>query len=151
MDQELEAGTNFSPRLVTAEMWATLLNSILPFPMPVTPMFVQHVFNVCTIKFLPPSIPFTVALLLHYLCHVPPLEGWMGKDVFLVTIAVVVKSLCEDPPLPSNFWWSFGYYEVETFNCMEVEFCQHLDWHIVFSGPELELFSAFIELFMIWL
>src|SRR5260221_4585594 len=28
MDQELEAGANFSPRLITAETWVTVLNSI---------------------------------------------------------------------------------------------------------------------------
>src|SRR5258708_31811699 len=45
MDQELEAGTNFGPRLITTKMWVTVLNSIYPLPMPVTPDFVQYVFD----------------------------------------------------------------------------------------------------------
>src|SRR5258707_3931904 len=137
MDQELEAGVNFSPRLITSKTWVTLLNSILPFPMPVTPKFMQHMFNMCTIWFLPPNIPYAAALLLHCLHHIPPLKGWTGEEAFLVTITIAVKSLCKDPLPPSNFWWSFGYFEVEAFNCMEVKFCWHLDWHVVFSGPEL--------------
>src|SRR5258708_23034091 len=150
MDQVLEAGVNFGPRLITTEMWATVLNSIYPLPMPVTPDFVQYMFNMCTIYSLLTSVPYAVVNLLDWLCHIPLLEGWTGQGVFLVTIVVTVKSLCESPP-PSNCWWSCDLFEVEAFNHMEFKFCCCLDWHIVFSGPELELFSAFIELFMMWL
>ncbi len=150
MDLELEAGTNFGPRLITAETWATVLNSIYPLPMPVTPDFVQYVFDMCTIYSLLISIPYAAAHLLHHLHHIPLLKAWTGQGVFLVTIIVMAKSPCESPPLPSNFWWSCDLFEVEVFNRMEFEFCCHLDWHIVFSGPELESFSAFVELFMMW-
>src|SRR5258707_2259503 len=149
MDQELEAGTNFGSRLVTAEMWATVLNSIYPLPMPVTPNFMQYMFDMCMIYSLLTSMPYAAVHLLHCLHHIP-LEGWTGQGVFLVTIVIVVKSPCKSPPLPSNFWWSHNLFEVEVFNHMEFEFCCHLDWHIVFSGPELESFSAFIKLFMMW-
>src|SRR5258708_35795940 len=148
MDQELEAGVNFGPRLITTKMWVTVLNSIYPLPMPVTPNFVQYVFDMCTIYSLLISIPYAVAHLLHCLCHVPLLEVWTGQGVFLVTIIIMANSLCESPPPPGSFWWSHVLFEVEVFNCMEFKFCCHLDWHIVFSGPELESFSAFIELFM---
>src|SRR5258708_18317769 len=151
MDQELEAGVNFSPRLITTKMWVTVLNSIYPLPMPVTPDFMQYMFDVCTIYSLPTSIPYAVAHLLHHLHHIPLLKGWTGQGVFLVAIVITAKSLCESPPLPSNFWWSHDLFEVEAFNCMEFEFCCHLDWHVVFSGPELELFLAFVKLFMMWL
>ena len=40
-------------------------------------------------------------------------------------------------------------FEVKELNRMEAEFCQHLDWHIVISGPELESFSAFGQWFMV--
>src|SRR5258708_23687544 len=98
MDQELEAGMNFGPRLVTAKTWVTVLNSIYPLPMPVTPDFMQYVFNVCMIYSLLTSIPYAVACLLHHLCHVPLLEGWTGQGGFLVAIVVVAKSLCKSPP-----------------------------------------------------
>src|SRR5258708_3836576 len=150
MEQELEAGMNFGPRLVTTKTWATVLNSIYPLPMPVTPDFMQYMFDMCTIYSLLISIPYAVACLLHCLCHVPLLEGWTAQGGFLVAIVIAAKSLCESP-LPCNFWWSCDLFEVEVFNCMEFKFCCHLDWCIVFSGPELELFSAFIELFMMWL
>ena len=150
MDQELEAGVNFGPRLVTTETWVTVLNSIYPLPMPVTPDFMQYVFDMCTIYSLLTSIPYAAVHLLHCLHHIPLLEGWTGQGVFLVAIIIVAKSLCKSPPLPSNFWWSHNLFEVEAFNCMEFEFCCCLDWCVVFSGPELESFSAFIELFMMW-
>src|SRR5258708_5679648 len=113
MDQELEAGANFSPRLVTAKTWATVLNSIYPLPTPVTPDFVQYMFNVCMIYSLPTSVPYAVAHLLHHLHHVPLLEGWTGQGVFLVAIVIMAKSLCKSPPPPSNFWWSHDLFEVE--------------------------------------
>src|SRR5258708_22888372 len=103
--------------------------------MPVTPDFVEYMFDVCMTYSLPNSIPHTVALLLHCLHYIPLLEGWTGQETFLVTIAITVKSLCKSPPLPSNFWWSYGLFEVEAFNHMEFKFCCHLDWHVVFSGP----------------
>ncbi len=40
-------------------------------------------------------------------------------------------------------------FEVKEFNHMEAEFCQHLDWCVVISGPELESFSAFSQWFMV--
>src|SRR5258708_15954679 len=142
-NQELEAGANFSPRLITTDTWATVLNSIYPLPMPVTPDFVQYMFDVCTIYSLPTSIPYAVACLLHHLHHIPLLKSWTGQGVFLVTIIVVVKSLCVSPPPPSNFWWSCNLFEVDVFIHMEFEFCSHLDGHVVFSGPELGAFLCF--------
>ncbi len=56
-------------------------------------------FNVCTLYSLPPSVPYAVVLLLHHLHGISPLEGWTGQQLFLVTIIVVVKFLCEYPPL----------------------------------------------------
>src|SRR5258708_19850158 len=103
MDQELEAGMNFSPRLVPTEMWVTVLNSIYPLPTPVTPDFMQYVFNVCMIYFLLTSVPYAAVCLLHRLHHVPLLKGWTGQGVFLVPIIIVLKSLSKSPPLPSNF------------------------------------------------
>src|SRR5258708_2811737 len=148
MDQELEAVVNSSPRLITPEMWAFLIDFTHSSPMPVTTDFVEYVFNVCTLYSLLPSIPYAV-LLLHCLHGISPLEGWMGQQLFLVTIIVTVKFLCEYPPPPRNGWWSISLFEVKELNCMEAEFCWCLDWCVVISGPELELFSAFGQWFMV--
>ncbi len=154
MDQELEAVANSSPRLITTKMWAILIDFAHSSPMPVTTDFVEYMFDVCTLYSLPPSIPYTAipytaALLLHCLHGVSPLEGWMGQQLFLVAIIVTAKFLCEYPPSPRNGWWSISLFEVKEFNRMEAEFCQHLDWHVAISGPELESFLAFSQWFMV--
>src|SRR5258707_6230321 len=102
MDQELEAVANSGPRLITAETWAILIDFAHPSPMPVTTDFVEYVFDVCTLYSLLPSIPYAAVLLLHRLCGISPLEGWMGQQLFLVAIIIVVKFLCEYPPLARN-------------------------------------------------
>src|SRR6266436_10381030 len=126
MDQELEAVMNSGPRLVTPEMWGFLIDFAHSSPMPVTTDFVEYVFDVCTLYSLPPSIPYAAVLLLHCLCGISLLEGWMGQQLFLVTIIVTAKFLCEYPPLPRNGWWSISLFEVKEFNRMEAEICQHL-------------------------
>ncbi len=148
MDQELEAGANSSPRLITTKTWVILINFIHPSPMPVTTDFVEYMFDVCMLYSLLPSIPYTAALLLHHLHGISPLEGWAGQQLFLVAIIIMVKFLCKDPPLPRNGWWSIGLFEVKEFNHMEAGFCQCLDWHVAISGPELESFLAFSQWFM---
>src|SRR5258708_9286673 len=151
MDQELEAVANSGPRLVTPEMWAILIDFAHSSPMPVTTNFMEYMFNICTLYSLPPSIPYAVALLLHRLCGISPLKGWMGQQLFLVAIIIMAKFLCEYPPLPRNGWWSVSLFEVKEFNHMEAEFCQCLDWCVVISGPELESFSAFSQWFTVLL
>ena len=115
----------------------------------VTTDFMEYVFDVCTLYSLLPSIPYTVVLLLHCLHGISPLEGWMGQQLFLVTVIIMAKFLCEYPSLPRNGWWSIGLFEVKELNRMEAEFCWHLDWCVVISGPELESFSAFSQWFMV--
>jgi len=151
MDQELEAVVNSSPRLVTPEMWVFLINFTHSSPMPVTTDFMEYVFDVCTLYSLLPSIPYAVVLLLHCFHGVSPLEGWMGQQLFLVTIIIVAKFLCEYPSLPRNGWWSISLFEVKELNCMEAEFCRCLDWCVAISGPELESFLAFGQWFMVLL
>src|SRR5258707_5939985 len=150
MDQELEAVVNSSPRLITPETWAFLIDFAHSSPMPVTTNFMEYMFDVCTLYSLPPSIPCAAALLLHHLHGISLLEGWTGQQLFLVTIVIAAKFLCEYPPLPRNGWWSIGLFEVKEFNHMEAEFCWHLDWCVVISGPELEAFSALGQWFMVW-
>src|SRR5258708_1825739 len=149
MDQELEAVVNSAPRLVTAETWVILINFTHPSPMPVTTNFMEYVFDVCMLYSLSPSIPYTAVLLLHHLHGISLLKSWMGQQLFLVTIVIVVKFLCKYPPSPRNGWWSISLFEVKGFNRMEAEFCQHLDWHVAISGPELESFLAFGQWFMV--
>src|SRR5258708_17441928 len=98
---------------------------------------------------LPPSIPYTAALLLHRLHGVSLLEGWTGQQLFLVTVIITVKFLCKYPSPPRNGWWSIGLFEVKELNHMEAEFCWHLDWCVAILGPELESFSAFGQWFMV--
>src|SRR5258708_35616917 len=86
MDQELEAVVNSGPRLVTAETWVILINFTHPSPMPVTTNFMEYVFDVCTLYSLPPSVPYTAALLLHRLHGISLLEGWTGQQLFLVSL-----------------------------------------------------------------
>src|SRR5258705_785071 len=148
MDQELEAVMNSGPRLVTPETWVFLIDFAHSSPMPVTTDFMEYVFNICTLFSLPPSVPYTAVLLLHHLHGISPLEGWMGQQLFLVAVIIVAKFLCEYPSLPRNGWWSVSLFEVKELNRMEAEFCQHLDWHIAISGPDLETFSAFSQPFM---
>src|SRR5258708_31834252 len=88
-------------------------------------------------------------LLLHHLHGVSPLEGWTRHQLFLVTIIIAAKFLCEYPSLPRNGWWSIGLFEAKELNRMEAEFCQHLDWRVVISGPELESFLAFSQWFFV--
>src|SRR5258707_13357150 len=135
MDQELEAVVNSSPRLVTPKTWVFLINFAHSSPTPVTTDFMEYVFDICTLFSLLPSIPYTAALLLHCLCGISPLKGWMGQQLFLVAIIVAAKFLCEYPSLPRNGWWSIGLFEVKELNRMEAEFCWHLDWHVAISGP----------------
>ncbi len=149
MDQELEAVVNSGPRLITPETWVILIDFAHSSPMPVTTDFVEYMFDICTLYSLLPSVPYTAVLLLHCLRGVSPLEGWMGQQLFLVTIVIMVKFLCEYPPPPRNGWWSISLFEVKEFNRMEAEFCRHLDWCVVISGPELESFSAFSQWFMV--
>jgi len=149
MDQELEAVMNSGPRLITPEMWAFLIDFAHSSPMAVTTNFMEYVFDICTLYSLLPSIPYAVVLLLHCLHGVSPLEGWMGQQLFLVAIIIVAKFLCEYPSLPRNSWWSIGLFEVKELNCMEAEFCWHLDWCVAISGPELESFLAFSQWFMV--
>ena len=149
MDQELEAVMNSGPRLITPEMWVFLIDFAHSSPMPVTTDFMEYVFDICTLFSLPPSVPYTAALLLHCLCGISPLEGWMGQQLFLVTIIVTAKFLCKYPSPPRNSWWSVSLFEVKELNRMEAEFCQCLDWCIAISGPELESFSAFGQWFMV--
>ena len=151
MDQELEAVTNSGPRLITPETWVFLINFTHSSPMPVTTDFVEYMFDVCMLFSLPPSVPYTAALLLHCLHGVSLLEGWMGQQLFLVAIIIMAKFLCEYPSPPRNGWWSIGLFEVKELNHMEAEFCRHLDWCVVISGPELESFSAFSQWFMVLL
>src|SRR5260221_12641769 len=143
MDQELEAVMNSGPRLITPETWVFLIDFAHSSPTPVTTDFMEYMFDICMLFSLPPSIPYAAALLLHRLHGISPLEGWTGQQLFLVTIIVAVKFLCEYPSPPRNGWWSVGLFEVKELNCMEAEFCWHLDWHVVISGPELESFLAF--------
>ena len=112
MDQELEAVVNSSPRLVTPETWAILIDFAHSSPTPVTTNFVEYVFDICTLYSLPPSIPYAAVLLLHHLHGVSPLKGWMGQQLFLVAIVITAKFLCEYPPPPRNGWWSIGLFEV---------------------------------------
>ena len=149
MDQELEAVMNSGPRLITPKTWAFLINFAHSSPIPVTTDFVEYVFNICTLYSLLPSVPYAVVLLLHCLCGISLLKGWMGQQLFLVAIIVMVKFLCEYPPLPRNGWWSIGLFEVKELNHMEAEFCQYLDWCVAISGPELESFLAFGQWFMV--
>src|SRR5258708_33815075 len=125
-------------------MWVFLIDFTHPSPTPVTTNFMEYTFNVCILYSLPPSIPYTAVLLLHRLCGISPLEGWMGQQLFLVTIIVTAKFLCEYPSLPRNGWWSISLFEVKEFNRLEAESFQHVDWHVGISGPELESFLAFI-------
>ena len=150
MGQELEAVMNSGPRLVTTKTWVILVNFAHPSPMPVTTDFMEYVFNVCMLFSLPPSVPYAAVLLLHHLRGVSLLEGWMGQQLFLFAIIIMVKFLCEYPSPPRNGWWSVGLFEVKEFNCMEAEFCQLLDWCAAISGPELESLSAFGQWFMVW-
>src|SRR5258708_1144573 len=149
MDQQLEAVMNSGPRLPTPEISASLIDFAYSFPTPVTSDFVEYMFNVCTLFSLLPSVPYAAALLLHRLRGVSLLEGWTGQQLFLVTVIVTAKFLCEYPSPPRNGWWSISLFEVKELNRMEAEFCQHLDWHIAISGPELESFSAFGQWFMV--
>src|SRR5260221_2692812 len=143
MDQELEAVANSSPRLVTPEMWVFLIDFTHSSPTPVTTDFVEYVFDICTLFSLLPSVPYTVALLLHCLRGISLLEGWMCQQLFLVAVIIVAKFLCKYPSLPRNGWWSVGLFEVKELNHMEAELCRRLDLRIAISGPELESFSAF--------
>src|SRR5258708_30832081 len=95
MDQELEAVMNSSPRLVTPKTWVFLIDFAHSSPTPVTTDFMEYVFNVCTLYSLPPSIPYAVALLLHCLHGISPLEPCKGQQLFLVTVIITVKFLCE--------------------------------------------------------
>src|SRR5260221_14517490 len=135
MDHELEAVTNSSPRLVTPEMWVFLIDFAHSSPTPVTINFMEYVFDVCTLFSLLPSIPYAVVLLLHRLHGVSLLEGWMGQQLFLFAIIIMVKFLCEYPSPPRNGWWSVGLFEVKELNHMEAEFCWHLGLCVVISGP----------------
>src|SRR5258708_36808481 len=110
MDQELEAVTNSGPRLVPPKTWVFLIDFTPSSPTPVTTNFVEFMFDICMLYSLLPSIPYTVALLLHCLHGISPLEGWMGQQLFLVTIIIVVKFLCEYPSPPRNGWWSIGLF-----------------------------------------
>src|SRR5258708_32575455 len=80
MDQELEAVTNSGPRLITTKMWVILIDFTHPSPTPVTTNFMEYMFDICTLYSLLPSIPYAVALLLHCLHGISPLEGWMGQQ-----------------------------------------------------------------------
>ncbi len=151
MDQELEAVANSGPRLITPEMWVFLIDFAHSSPTPVTTDFMEYVFDVCTLFSLPPSIPYAAALLLHRLHGISLLKGWMGQQLFLVTVIIMVKFLCEYPSPPRNGWWSIGLFEVKELNRMEAEFCRHLDWCVAISGPELESFLAFGQWFMVLL
>src|SRR5260370_33195422 len=97
MDQELEAVANSSPRLITPEMWVFLIDFAHSSPTPVTTNFMEYMFDICMLFSLLPSVPYTAVLLLHCLHGISLLEGWMGQQLFLVTIIVAVKFLCEYP------------------------------------------------------
>src|SRR5258708_38091080 len=150
MDQELEAVANSGLRLVTPEMWVFLIDFAHSSPTPVTTDFVEYVFDVCMLYSLLPSIPYAVVLLLHRLHGISLLKGWTGQQLFLVTVIIAVKFLCEYPSLPRNGWWSIGLFEVKEFNHMEAEFCRCLDWNCSVFGPELEAFSAFYHWFLVF-
>src|SRR5258707_1086772 len=106
MDQELEAVVNSSPRLITPETWAFLIDFAHSSPMPVTTNFMEYMFDVCTLYSLPPSIPCAAALLLHHLHGISLLEGWTGQQLFLVAVIIAAKFLCKYPSPPRNGWWS---------------------------------------------
>src|SRR5258708_16091091 len=124
MDQELEAVVNSGPRLITPKMWVFLINFTHSSPTPVTTDFVEYVFDVCTLFSLLPSIPYAVALLLHRLHGVSPLEGWTGQQLFLVAIIVMVKFLCEYPSPPRTGWWRVRLFGLKELNYMAAELCR---------------------------
>src|SRR5258708_35753433 len=116
MDQELEAVVNSGPRLVTPKIWVFLIDFAHFSPMPVTTNFMKYMFDICTLYSLPPSVPYTVTLLLHCLHGVSLLEGWMGQQLFLVAIIVMAKFLCEYPSLPRNGCSLFTFFQLTDLN-----------------------------------